>query len=269
MSLLSALKYYLFTLPNENMNSFINKLSVTGIQTVLISLGAVLVTDVANAATLTEVNPINIVGSEELFKIESRAGRPGDTSVALSDDGTQGSSPVVWRTNWLNGQAYNFQLLYNSATGITTMNFDGSTQSYTHYLGSPFSFDYIQVFAQSKTDQVAEGTYITLDIQTVNGMDSDVFVSAIKPALGNDQVGVFFGSDQSIAELTGSISIGWLGEENNPRENNVGSRVQLHLSGYGSPILIPPIESVPEPSSIMGLFTIVYLATVSSGDRRK
>lgn len=250
------------------MNYFLNNLSIGNISAVLVSLGVVMATDAVNAATLTEVDATNLNGTSQIFKVESRAGRPGDTSVALSNQGTQGNSPAVWRTDWLNGQAYNFQLLYDSVTGTTTMTFDGITKSYNYYLDSPFSFDYLKVFAESKTDRVAEDTYIQLDIQSVNGMDSDIVVTATQPTVGDL---TFLASDESITELIGSITLGWLGEENNPRANRVGSRVQLHLSGYGQEIIIPPppIESVPESSSLLGLLIIGSLSTFSTLKGRK
>ena len=228
-----------------------------------------LITKSASAITLTPVTEAFAFDSNNGWTIDAtaqgRAGVPkgGDWELAGFNDTTPGDptfDQAEW--TWVDEEEVSWLLEVDQVTNLATFSMWTNPSSFKVIdLGESGGFDGFGIVTSSdgrNSSKVEAGTEISLIVDKINGnnLGSDSFITnAIAPAGGKDQESNYFALDNTSYSLGGTLFMDW--NSLNPQTARARSRVQFEVKIFDRP---EESQSVPEPSLLLGLFSIGGMA---------
>lgn len=225
--------------------------------------------------------------STKIFEWQSRAGAaaPGgsDWEFGIGPAGFPGGGSPSGQISldWVSGEVYNWNLTYNQTTGLSQFTLLNTAQTISYTLTNPTLLNQpwtqfgLVADIRGEEDKVEPITSFDIAVTQINGEavnviplgipTTDVSVTLTQP---NTRVIAekFFEATtivNPITNMTGTIALTW--DSLNPNTSAARSRVDFTFKAYepGEEQIPPDPEDVPEPSTLISLFTLGALGLAS------
>lgn len=227
----------------------------------------------------------NDCGVTDLGIVEGRAGTAGtigDYEVGIGLNGAQADLTDQLQLDWVDEAIYDWTLDWNPATNVATFTVGGDSINYDFDSSSSqtlnldrFNAFGIQARADNPSSYIAENTTVSLDVDSItfdplNGNPSvtdnpNFTISATSNANSENIVHEFYTINVAAPELeslaseitsmSGTFSMDIPDDAFNPQDASARSRIGFQLLLFD-----PPVQPVPESTSILSLLGLAILA---------
>jgi hypothetical protein len=229
----------------------------------------------ALAATITRV-PGNFAYSTPNYPTDwenlnwvarGRASARGDWEFGVSTDEDINNPVQKSQWDWTNGEDVSWNLLWDAAANKMTFNIGGSSLVLDQEGQASKIFNGFFLWTTSRNDpnRVSAGTEMLVEVNTVNGVAVDPGVvnsSATAPETNSQVISkFFFASNEAITSMSGVARISWLDGAYNPQMSGARDRVGFKIEGFNIG-KFKVAQTVPEPTSVLGLLAFGTLAVV-------